>query len=506
MSSIAIGAQRIAAVVGYLLAKKNFSTSSPNLPQRIAVFCELNDANQATANITDEWESPNAQAAGARYGYGSPAHIAARILQPNSGGGLDGIPLVFYPQLAANSATAKVIEVAPSGVATANVTHTLIIAGRDNVDGVFYDININVGDTTAQITAKITDAVNNVLGAPVIAADDDYVNTLTTKWKGLTADQVTIEVDTKNKPAGITYTITDIAAGSGTPSVQAALDMFGNKWNTIVLNGYGLNSNVMQTLEAFNGVPDNTAPTGRFAGIIMKPFIALSGTTLNDPSSITDPRADEVTISASPAPLSTGLDIEAAANDVLLFAVCAQNTPEIDILNKKYPDMPTPKNIGDMADYNNRDIIVKKGCSTVDLVSGNYIAKDPVTTYHPTGETPPQFRYRRDIMIDLNIRYGYFLLEEQYVVGKVIANDNDMVSSQNVIKPKQWKQVLKAYFEDLVKRGLIVDAAFSVASLSVTISTVNPNRFETSFDCKRTGVARQSATTANMGFNFGNLN
>jgi hypothetical protein len=94
--------------------------------------------------------------------------------------------------------------------------------------------------------------------------------------------------------------------------------------------------------------------------------------------------------------------MEAAANDAVLFAVTAQNTPELDILNKFYSDMPTPTLIGSMADYNNRDLFVKKGCSTVDLVSGKYQVKDPVTTYHPDGEIPPQFRYRRDMMIDWN--------------------------------------------------------------------------------------------------------
>lgn len=505
MDSVAIGNSRIAAVVGYLLAKKNFRTSSPNLPQRLAVLCEANDANQSLVGLTDEWECPNAAAAGARFGWGSPAHIIARIMQPVTGSGLDGIPLVFYPQAAAPGATAKKINIAPSGIANANVTHTLIIAGRSGIDGVNYDININVGDTVGQITAKITDAVNNVLGAPMIAADDDYTNTLTSKWKGLTADELNISINTNNKPAGITYTITNIASGSGTPSVAAALALFGNKWNTIVHNSYGLVTSVMDALEFFNGIPDNTSPTGRFAGTIMKPFIALSGSTLADPSSITDSRNTQVTISVSPAPLSKGLSMEAAANDALDFALCAQNTPLIDVLNKPYPDMPTPLSIGAMADYNNRDIIVKKGCSTVDLVDGRYISKDPVTTYHPTGEDPPAFRYRRDLMVDLNIRYGYFLLEEQYVTGKVIANDNDIVDDPNVIKPKQWKAILGSYFLDLVKRGLIVDAAFSTASLQVSIGTSNSNKFNTFFDAKRSGIARQSATTASMGFNFGNL-
>ncbi len=505
MASNAVGAERVSAVVGYLIAKGNFQLSSPNLPQRVAVLCEANTANQATLDLTP-FTPTSAQQVGAKYGYGSPAYLIARIMLPLTGGGLGGIPLVFYPQAAAPGAVAKVVQIQPSGIATGNATHIVKIAGRTNVDSEFYNLNIVTGDTTATIVAKITDLVNKVLGSPVIASDNSYTSTLTAKWKGATSNDITVSVDTQNNPVGLTYWVNTTSTGSGTPSIAAALALFGNNWNTIVINSYGTNSTVMSALEAFNGIPDNTNPTGRFVGIVMKPFIALNGSVADDPSSITDARKLEVTNSISPAPLSEGLPMEAAANDGVLFAVCAQNNPELDILNKYYPDMPTPSTIGSMADYNSRDAFVKKGCSTVDLVSGKYQVKDPVTTYHPDGELPPQFRYRRDMMIDWNVRYGYYLLEQLYVVGKVIANDNDTVESPNVIKPKQWKQVLTKYFEDLVSRGLAVDKEFSTASLVVNISTTNPNRFETAFSIKRSGVARISDTMATMGFNFGTLN
>lgn len=504
MSSSAVGAERISAVVGYLIATGNFQTSSPNLPQSVAVLCEANTANQATLDTTP-WQATTAQAVGARFGYGSPAHIIARILLPSTGGGIGGIPVWFYPQAVAAGAAAKIYNIQPLGIATGNATHTVKIGGRTNVDSQFYDINIVTGDTIGTISAKITDVVNKVLGAPMIASDNGYTSTLTSKWKGLTANDLVVSVDTNNNAVGLEYWVYSTSNGSGTPSIASALTAFGNKWHTIVVNSYGTVSSIMAALEATNGIPSNTSPTGRFVGTLMKPFIALTGSVADDPSSITDARKAEVTISISPAPLSTGLPMEAAANDALNFALCAQNTPEIDVLNAYYADMPTPTSIGSMADYNNRDAFVKKGCSTVDLVNSKYQMKDPVTTYHPDGEIPPQFRYRRDMMIDWNVRYGYLLLEQLYVVGKVIANDADTVSSQNVIKPKQWKQILNQYFEDLVSRGLAVDAAFSTSSLSVGISTTNPNRFETSFKVKRSGVARISDTEAIMGFNFGTL-
>lgn len=505
MASDAVGLERISRIIGYKLTTGVFSLVSPNLPQRIAILGEVNDANQLTYP-TDPTEITSAQQAGELYGYGSPIYLAMRILRPVSGSdGVGGIPVVVYPQAAADGATAKVIEITATGTATGNGTHTVIIAGRTGLDGVSYDINIETGDTTEDIAAKIADAVNAVLGCPVSATADVYAATLTSKWKGLTANDITITVDDNDNDLGITYSYETTASGSGTPSVAAALTSFGAIWNTIVVNTYGTVTSVMNALEAFNGVPSPTAPTGRFVGIIMKPIIALTGSTANDPSSITDARKTQLTIAICPAPNSLGLPLEAAANMCVLFARISQDTPHLDVAGKSYPDMPTPDSIGDMADYNNRDAIVKKGCSTVDLVAGLYQVQDFVTTYHPLGETPPQFRYCRNLMLDFNVRYGYYLLEVVNVNDHVIAADDATVTVDNVIKPKTWKGILFNYAEDLVARGLIVDAAFMQASITVGLSGTNPDRLETFFRYKRSGIARISSTTAQAGFNFGNV-
>jgi phage tail sheath gpL-like len=506
MSSNAVGAERISKIVGYKITKGNFSQSTPNLPQRIAIFAEANEANQSSLD-TSPREITSAQQAGLLYGFGSPAYNIMRILRPLNGGGVGGVPTIMYPQAKASGASSKILKITPTGVATGNGTHTLLIAGRTGVDGVFYDINIEEGDTTAIITGKIEDAVNAVLGAPVIAISYDYDVRLESKWKGLTANEISVTVDTSDNALGITYAVVSQQSGAGTPSISASLAQFGNNWNTIVINSYGTHSGTMDLLEAFNGIPDPENPSGRYTGIIMKPFIALTGTTADDPSAITDARLDDVTIALCPAPGSDGLSMEAAANYASLFGRQAQDSPHLDISGQTLPDMPVPEDgdIGSMADYENRDSFVKKGCSTVDLVAGRYQVQDFVTTYHPLGETPPQFRYCRNLMIDFNVRYGYYLLELINVVDHAIANDNDTVSASNIVKPKQWKAILDGYATSLTSRGLIVDAPFMQDSIDVDISTTNPDRLETFFRYKRSGFARIASTTAEAGFNFGTL-
>jgi phage tail sheath gpL-like len=499
----AVGSDRISKVVGYLLSKGNFTEDSPNLPQRIAIVAEANEANQGTLDLTP-WPATSAKAAGDRYGYGSPIYHIMRILKPLYTDGVGGIPIVVYPQAKAGGAAQRVMDVTPTGVATGNGTHTLVISGRRGLDGVPYDINIVTGDTNATISTKIANAVNAVLGTPVIAVAGATKATCTAKWAGLTSNDISITVDTNGNALGITYAVAQVTAGLGTPSVAAALNLFGSEWNTIVINGYGMVASVMTALEGFNGIADPVTPTGRYAGIIMKPFIAITGSVADDPSATTDAKLGEMTIAIAPAPGSAGLPFEAAANMAYLFALISQDSPHLDVCGLSYPDMPVPSgSIGTMADYNNRDAIVKKGCSTVDKVGGKYVVQDFVTTYHPVGETPPQYRYARNLMLDFNVRFRYYILEQINVVGKTIVADGDDVDADDVIKPKQWKQIVGQLGEDLTKAALITNADFTRQSITVNIGS-NPDRLDTFFRYKRTGIARISSTVAEPGFNNAN--
>ena len=500
----AVPTERISKIVGYQLAAGDFSTTSPNLPQRVAIFAEANTSNQ-TQIPSNGLSVTSATQAGQVFGFGSPVHSIMRILRPVTGGGIGGIPTIVYAQDEAGSATAKQISITPTGTATANATHTLVIAGRRGVDGELYNFTVVEGDTANDVATKINDAINNVLGSPVSATETTGVVTAETKWAGVTADEVTISIDTNDNDAGMTYAFADDQAGAGVPDVGADLSKIGEEWDTIVINGYGTESDVMDALESFNGVPSNTNPTGRYTGTIMRPFVAVTGSTDEDPSSITDSRDDQVTISIAPAPLSNGLHYEAAANVTRLLARQAQDSPHLDISGMKYPDMPTPDAIGKMNDQGERDFIVKKGCSTVKLASNSYEMVDFVTTYHPSDEPIPQYRFVRNLMIDFNVRYAYYLKELQVVVDHAIAANGDIVSVTRVVKPKQWASVVSELAEDLARRALIADVGFMQDSIRVQISATNPDRLETDFKYKRTGFARISATIATAGFNFGTL-
>ncbi|PXX26278.1 phage tail sheath gpL-like [Thalassospira sp. 11-3] len=502
--STAVGTERKSRTSGYKIKKGFFDNDPANLPQIIAVFGEANTANQSGLSTVKK-EITSAKEAAELYGYGSPLHQMFRILRPVSGDGVGGIPTIAFPQAEAGGATATAHEWTVTGTATANATHTIVIAGRGSLDFLKYSFAIVKGDTATVIAGKIKDAINGVLGSPVTAANVAGVLTITTKWKGVTSANLKSTIDLGTNAAGVSYSKTATTDGAGAADLSGALAQMGDVWYTVVVNPYG--AAAFDDLEAFNGRPDADNPTGRYEGSVFKPFMAFFGSVLDDKDDIVaitndSARIEEVTNVLCPAPKSEGFPWEAAANAARLFARTMQDTPHLDINNMAYPDMPVPSNgiIGDMADYNNRDLLVKNGASTVVLENDSYKVQDFVTTYHPEGENPLQYAYARNLNLDWNVSDNYRTLEKLFVKDHVLIRDGQVTDVAKAIKPIEWKGIVQDLFVDLAVKALINDPDFSKESLRVEIDGTNPDRFNTFFRYKRTGIARIESTDVEAGF------
>ncbi|MEN9928927.1 MAG: Flavobacterium phage, partial [Bacteroidota bacterium] len=367
--STAVGIERLSKTTGYAIQRGKFNNDTPYLPQVIAILGEANTANQSGLTV-DPVEVTSANEAGELFGFGSPIHSVMRILRPISGDGVGGIPTIVYPQISDVAATETSREWTVTGTATANTTHTVIVNGRTGLDFKSYEYSVAVGDTPTVIAGKIKDVINGLTNAPCVATNTAGVLTITSKWAGATSAELHIAFDLGTKSAGLSYSQTDSSDGAGTVDLADTLALFSDEWNTIVVNTYG--EAQFSTLEAFNGIPNDVNPTGRYSGLIFKPFMAFAGSTLSDKddlAAITNDadRISEVTNVLCVAPNSKNFTYEIASNVVLGLAPILQNQPHLDESAIVYADvsLPSDGNIGDMKDYNNRDFLLKKGCSTV---------------------------------------------------------------------------------------------------------------------------------------------
>ena len=381
----------------------------------------------------------------------------------------------------------------------------IVINGRTSINFQSYAYTVAIGDTPTVIAGKISDAINGVLGAPCTATHSGAVVTITSKWKGTTSAQLNVAISVGSSRTAVTYAETTSTDGAGSVDLAASLAQFGDTWYTMVINTYDLAQ--IEALETFNGLPNDVNPTGRYSGLMFRPFTAYFGNTDSDKDDIAaitndSDRIDQVTNVLCPAPNSKGFLFEAAANMVALASVVFQQSPNIDVSGLSYPDMPTPSDdeIGDMKDYNNRDFLVNKGSSTVILVNGAYQVQDLVTTYHPSGEVPLAYQYPRTLNIHFNVKDNYSTLEKLYLKDKTIVADGQIVTVDNCIKPKEWKGIVYSLFDELGEEALLNDPQFSKDSLQVQIGDTNINRFETTFNYKTTGTVRISSTTVKAGF------
>jgi len=514
--STAVGLDRRSTIIGYALSAGNFATSTPFLPQSILVFGQANTNKVSGITPNEIVQLSTVAEVGDKYGYGSPMHRVMRILKPNGSDGVGGIPIFFCAQ-GDNALTATVKEITVTGSATASTEIEILIGGRSFIDGSSLVVPVQSGDTPDDIMGDIRDAINNCVSCEYTAAFTSGVDTkitCTSKFKGLNSN-VDLTLRVKDTGAGVTIATATPTPGAGFSSITNGLNNIGDRWMTMVINTYSPEStSVLDELKAFNGRPGST-PTGRYSGTVMKPFVAFTGVCtqaqLTAALSYGPANKIEDTNSFAPAYGSMGSCYEAAANVALLQSVIANNNPSDDVINRYMVDMPAPSNATmtlALPTYDVRDSNLKKGVSTCvwDENASAYQIKDLITTYAVETEVEPSFRWVRDVYIDFNLKYKYYLMNVNQVIGKIIIPDNAAVPSGNAgnfISPKVFKSLVLNLIDEFINDGMITDRDFSKNSLQVEIDSTNPNRFNCIFDYKRTGIARITSTNVRAGHFFG---
>lgn len=513
--STAVNQQQVSAISGYQVKLTLAGLQAGVNPQAIVVLGQKSTANE-TSTVA-QLDATTATEVASEYGYNSQLYAAARILRPYSGNKLGSIPTIFIPVAEPAGATARTITFSTTGTPTKTVTHYLKINGRR------YGYVVAKDATATEISQAMIDAANNALGSTVIGTLSTADAVFTVGWKGESGNDVNIEIEFDDN-VGLTYTpvVVDGAGAQTSQNIQDALALFGDRWITLVVNCFGLESTVLDELELFNGNPNDAI--GRYEPTVFKPFLAFFGDSkvkyLEESSvgagdgatEILDSRAAECTNSFCPSPGSKGLGLEAAANRVFSYAPILQNTPHQDAYLTGIPDADMPydegTDIGDFADPTKRDLLVKLGCSTVTVSGGKYKTIDFVTSYHPEDEpdTATLFRWVRDIAgCHWNYKYLSLLLKELYQKGRTIVDDGeeDLITVSDTISPSQWKTIMLTVFAPaMIQNALMVDFDHFKESLACQRGDANPNRLEDAFSTKIPGVVRVSSTTNNAVFNF----
>lgn len=359
------------------------------LPQNIVV---VGLGNTGVTYTTDRVQVFSATEVGNLYGFGSPLYAAVAALFPQGGSGMDGIPVYVHPLQAAGGATAATATILPAVTTITKIHEVRLVFGGVSSN----TVAITVGMTALQITTALVAAINAVAAMPVTAVDGAALGVqVTSKWKGASANLVSVKVDTTSG-LGVSYTgPTVLSGGTADPAAAAvttALQLTTDVWTTAVVNTLGNATGILDALAAFG--------EGRWAPTVRKPMYSFWGTAepvVTTAYGITTTRRSDRTNSCIPAPGSISMPWVIAA--AAAKAVCKQAnlSPAMGYaLTPLEGVIPGPDSA--QWDGDKREAALQNGLSSTIVQDGFVVLSDTITSYRPVGEDPPGYQY----VVDLN--------------------------------------------------------------------------------------------------------
>jgi len=493
---MAVDATAVARVVGIETTFRDLRGGAVQyLPQHIGIVGQGTTASAGYA--LTPYRITSAQQAAARYGFGSPIHLAALQLFPVTGNGVGTIPVTVYPVEEDDAGAAAVGSITPSGAATGVASYRVRVAGI--LSAPFTTAN---GDTVATLCDKIVAAINGILEMPVIAADGSTDVDITCKWAGASGNDILVEVldSTGAVPTtGLTFTVVQPASGAADPDIAPALAMLGSTWVTLIVNTLGPGNT--DALDALNLVGE-----GRWGQLVRKPFVAFVGNAeadVNTATSFTSARAaDRVNVQLV-APGSPSLPVTIAAAQVREIARVANNNPPTDYGSRQVRGL-LPGADADQWNYAQRDQAVKAGSSTVEVKDGLINVSDVVTMYKPTGEVPPAYRFVVDIVKLMQIIFNLDLtFNTPAWDGAPLIPDGQPTVNPNARTPSSAKAAVCAVLDSLGLEAIISDPKAAKANTFASINSQNPKRLDVQTTVQLSGNVGVVSVDLFFGFYFG---
>lgn len=489
--STAVDASAVARVLGIQTIYKNLRGGNITfLPQRIAV---IGQGSTASTYSTTKAQVTSAYQVGVTYGFGSPLHLAALQLLPANGDGVGSIPVTVYPLDDDGSGVAAAGDITPSGAQTEAASY---VVKANNISSEAFVIS--VGDTVATIVTAMTAAINASLNMPITATDSTTTVDITSKWAGVSANDIVLEV-VGSTTAGTSFAITQPVGGLVNPSITDALAQVGNVWETMILNCLDIADTTTLTEYATFG-------EGRWGALVKKPCVVFTGNTAATvalATVVSDARKTDRTNAQLVAPGSNDLPLVVAAAQLARIAVVANNNPPVDYGSQDAPYL-TPGTDGEQWTYADRDAAVKAGSSTIEVKDGVINISDVVTFYHPTGDPIPAYRYVVDIVKLQNIIFNTNLIFSTTAWdGAPLIPDNQPTVNRAAKKPKMAVAEVAAMIDNLGLEAIISEPATAKASILAEIDSQNPKRLNLKYTTQLSGNSNIKSVDNEFGFYFG---
>lgn len=354
---------------------------------------------------------------------------------------------------------------------------------------------INVGGLQFTITDGAADFIVGDKFTITVPATDIQ---LPSKWKGTSANDLVIEVT--GDDYGVSFAITQPVGGLNNPSVAAALAQVGNVWETMGLNQMEVTDTT--TLDLFSDFGE-----GRWGTLSHRPLVVFCGNTdtvLATATATSDARPTDRTNSQLPAPGSVNLPFVVAARQLARIVVVANNNPPTGYGAQRATGL-IPGADGDQWDYSVRDLALKAGSSTVEVVDGEVQIGNVVTFYKPTGEEPPAYRFVAKIVRLQNILFNLELefAKAEWAAAPLIP-DGDATVNPNARQPKTAKGAAADIVISLGEQAILSNAKAAAKAIEASIDSGNPDRLNMTIPVQLSANTNVKSLDLQFGFFFGN--
>lgn len=491
-TSTAIGNSAVARATGIKTIFKDLRAGRIRfLPQRIAL---VGQGSTLAVYALTKLQVTSSQQVGETYGFGSPVHLSSKQLFPVNGDGVGGIPVTVYPMEDDGSGVVSDGDITPGGAATVNAAYQVFV---NNIPSA--EFSVESGDNVASIVAAMTAAINSNIDMPIIATDGATEVTFISKWAGTSANDIFVAVE--GTSTDVTFAITQANGGLVNPDVDAPLALFGDIWESLVINCLDLAD--VTTLGKYSVFGE-----GRWGALVKKPLVVFTGNPnagVTGAIAIPDARPTDRVNSAPPAPGSNDLPFVIAAATVSRIAVRANDNPPFDYGSLDLPFL-TPGADGEQWDGPEREQAVLGGSSTVQIKDAVFNISDTITFYKPTGEAVPAYRFVVDIVKLQTIIYNLDLIfSSPEWDGAPLVPDDQAISNRAAKKPRMAKAAIAELIDSLALNAIISDPdAAKIATIAV-INDQNPKRLDICMTVQLSGNTNIKSIDLNFGFFFGTL-
>lgn len=423
-----------------------------------------------TSTVNEATPVGSADAAPALFGAGSmAASMVAAYRARNPTGELWVLPLAEPSEGAAATGTI-VVSSAPSAAGTLS----LYIAGT------LVAVGIAASDTTSTSATKIAAAINANTALPVTATASTATVTLTAKWKGLTGNDIRTDLNYlgslggEETPAGMALTITQMASGTGAPSLDTAIANLGDK-------PFDHNAFPFNDTASLNAFRDLIAARWAYDKQLYGWGFGAKRGTYADLMTFLDGRNDP----------AIGIDMLEVTMPTPVWRICALNCAAAAQAINNDPARPLhtliltgalPAPEEDRFTLAERSALALEGGWTHSVTNDDQVAIEAsVTTYKYNSYGVEDRAYRR---IETRATLAYVLRSMRAVITSEyprhkLANDGTRFSvGQAIVTPNTVRARLVAHYRALEFDGIVENAKAFKEALVVQRNSTDPNRLD----------------------------